>query len=144
VKDTSARLAIDDRKARAIATDINRDVFEAFKQILRDNEETAAKEYSVSSLERAGGFEIEKDFPGGGEKGIEKTNAEAAAMTETDKINMLSDIENPKPIAERITSEPLVDQLLHAPAAIPEEKIMVKAEPPANLPTDDPYREPTR
>lgn len=145
VKNTTARLGIDERKARVIASSINMDVFESLKQVLRNSEENTARESSMASVGQAGGFEIEHDIPGNGEKGEEKASAEAASMSETDKANMLSDIENPRPTAGRIQpGDRMVDQLLHAPAAIPEEKIVRKVQPPDNLPTDDPYREPIK
>ncbi|MDE2037601.1 MAG: hypothetical protein KGI69_00020 [Patescibacteria group bacterium] len=149
-------LGIDQQKARSIATDINTEVFDGIKAKLREEEKAAAP------IEQAGGFEIEKDAQAAGKPTDD--DAHAAAMTETDRINMLSDIEAPTSAApvNRLApqptpapkSEPLVDRLLSAPAgrtalssvkdAAPQAApAPLKPKPaPVSSSKADPYREP--
>ena len=180
-----SRLNIKRDKAEAIAKNINEVVFGPIRSYLQkwEEEEKQSKEIdhgageetvsdsSVSSIERAGSFEIEKGAPGA-EGGAAEGDGGAAVMTETDKINMLSDIEEPKPAPkanriipdmDEVKIEPMIDQLLGGPASRPQEKVEKKPEPPApaNLPTgtealtaapqapkappkSDPYREPIK
>jgi hypothetical protein len=222
VRDTSALLSIDNEKAKAIATDINSEIFNGIKSSMRALEEKADEEAPPStigasnrnfgsgqkfsgaggganggvlrdmpanapvrpsanaSLERAGNFEIEPEMPGAPMAGTATTGAAAARnmsgvgkwgmvapeATAADHAEILHGIENPVSHRQQVETredkehyEPLVDQLLKGPAAIPLEKITVKApidipaaakkesvkpsvpRPPVNLPTSDPYRE---
>lgn len=153
VSDASRRLSISEEQAKAIATDINAEIFDTLKAAMRAGEERVKaqefKESNTSSLEKAGGFTIEK------EAGLEHE----AASVPTYKADALKSIQDKEPY-----TEPLVDQLLKGPAAIPQERIVRtveetsgpsihaipakpvsipehKTEPPVNLPTNDPYRE---
>jgi hypothetical protein len=167
VRDLSTTLGIESGAAREIGDEINTGVFDRVKTHLREIE--GAQMTTIvdnSSLEAAGGFTIEHEIPGNGEASAERESRAAEAMTTNDRINLLADIENPKPTKETtvpkgimaqepIRKEPLVDQLLKGGASIPEEKIVRKvveapkvpdsgkaAQPPKNLPTNDRYREP--
>ena len=151
VRDASVRLAVDNRKAREIAGDINLEVFGSIKEAMmaaqRAQDSAPAEEShvesraeAISSMSSAGGIEIEPEP-------AEKPLSHAwKASSPVNKINSAP------------TTEPLVDQLLGGSVSAPEEKIEVKAplplapvaekamptpnvQPPANLPTNDPYRE---
>jgi hypothetical protein len=163
VKNIAKLLEIDQDKGRQIAEEVNKDVIQSIKFELQSQTSDNGIADNVSSIERAGGFEIER------EPAANASDEKAGAMTETQKINMLSDIEEPTPIrkavprgeetlktlqGEEIRSEPLVDRLLKNPMSLPEEKVekvperapvprsAPTAEPPRNLPTNDLYREP--
>lgn len=172
VRDISSRLGIDNDTAKEIAGDVNREVFDSIRDHMREADEpkpvTPIASVDNSSLEAAGGFTIEHELPGNGEAAAERESLAAQAMTSQDRSDLLQGIENPPPIVERpalrpmpqpepVRSEPLVDQLLKGSASIPEEKLVRKiaeptkipasgpsAQPPKNLPTNDPYREPIK
>lgn len=162
VTDTSSRLSISAEQSQAIAKDVNTEVFDVLKHNIMEGENAAqeniSRESSVASLERAGGFEIERE----GEQHTAATlTTPSYGMDKHDDAHnreeTLSHIESPipaKPTTATSTSpqhtEPMVDQLLNGPASIPEEKVArivvedeKKPQPPRNLPTSgDPYREP--
>jgi hypothetical protein len=140
---------VDQKKAFAVAQKLNAEIFDRLRLSLREaqdnggddvgldlNNEHNVRAEVVSSISSAGGFEIEHEP-------LEKPLAPSwKAATPVNKI----------------MSEPLVDQLLNGSVSTPEEKIEIIApqttptkvspapnvQPPANLPTNDPYREPTK
>ncbi|MDE1975522.1 MAG: hypothetical protein KGI49_03380 [Patescibacteria group bacterium] len=153
--------SIDRTKATSIAEDINAQIFDKLRSAMRTMQgeiqtesETQSQNKAISSIERAGNFEIEKvggDVAGGGGGAA----GETPDVTEKDRDTILSEVENPRSGAdsgtERVMSEPLVDQLLAGPTARPEEKVDVTPakpapKPPASTPSKpagaDPYREP--
>ncbi|MGC9605362.1 MAG: hypothetical protein ABSF56_01205 [Minisyncoccia bacterium] len=163
IKNIAKLLEIDQDKGGRIAEEINKDVIQSIRSELQSQTSDNRAADNLSPIERAGGFEIER------EPAKNASDEKARAMTETQKINMLSDIESPTPIrkavpqgeetlktlqGEEIRREPLVDRLLKNPLSLPEEKVegvperapaarpAPKAEPPRNLPTNDLYREP--
>ena len=168
--DIKKYLEIDDGLARQIAEEVNTEIFQTIRADLRSQtSQEAPPMLDNSSLERAGGFTIEPaDGPGFpvSQANISKpaspmtTDAALnATMTEADRVGMIKGIEEPamnrgplKPkTSEEAHYEPLVDQLLNGPVAMPQQKIEhvneaapvpSKAPPPINLPTNDPYREP--
>jgi len=147
--------------------------------VLRDIPGNApVKPSANASLERAGNFSIEPETPAPATPDApKKINLFEPDATEADHAETLHAIENPTLNRQQATAkadaehyEPLVDQLLNGPAAIPLEKITVKVpidipaesergqadqsskrfqtnskpsapKPPVNLPTGDPYRE---
>lgn len=141
VADISSRLSISPDRAQKIAEKINSEIFEGVKKNLITEEkpdEATTAESSVSSLERAGGFEIERASMR--ESSLEDKNP----VTPRDRNDLLAGLENPAPVQSRMASrgaamneepkkEPLVEQLLHGSTAIPHETI-------AHEP--DQYREP--
>ena len=152
VADTSRRLSINSDRAQRIAEKINTEIFENLKNELTERESSPeiAAESGVSSLERAGGFEIERTSM------RESSLEDKDPVTSRDRNDILAGLENPAPVVPRMTSsgasvtnggetrsEPLVEQLLRSSTAIPEEKInhepnKSEPKPPA---TNDPYRE---
>ncbi|MCX6716042.1 MAG: hypothetical protein NT077_03430 [Candidatus Taylorbacteria bacterium] len=166
VEDTSARLSINSEKARRIAEKINTEVFQAIKTSLTAEEKLPAEtemevESSLSSLERAGDFTIEREPMK--EAALEDKNP----VSEKDRSKLIANLENPTPVKPRMatsgaafteeirdesTNEPLVEQLLHGSTAIPEEKVVRQPEiPKPSQPgkqelkkpvSNDPYREP--
>lgn len=137
VRDISSRLSIDTDTAKKVAQDINTAIFQDLKNIMmgKENEDSSQdiselRASSISSVGRAGGFEIESDMP---------TNGEASALKNDRGFSAFSSGD-----AQEGPTEPLVDQLLHNPAATPEKKVVIEPkapQPPKNLPTNDPYRE---
>ena len=143
-------LEIDRAKAEQITSFMNTELFAAIKSELQAK--TSPEPLTpvvISPLERAGNFSIEPEIP-------------RAPIGKIDRASILSHIEGPTVPAgadsdETAHYEPLVDQLLNGPTSIPHEKIVRKpdiplppkaptvsvpsAQPPRNLPTDDPYRE---
>jgi hypothetical protein len=186
VSNLSQAAEIDAPTAAKIAADINSQVLDKIRSSMRAFEEKAEEEkpqspigisnrnFSNVSLERAGNFTIEHEAlsnvpPSAPKKSVNLLEPE---VTEADHAAILHGIENPPSRAasketreDREHYEPLVDQLLNAPAAIPQEKIVRIAadmgapkppstaasavkpstpKPPVNLPTGDPYREPIK
>ena len=165
------RLEIDRKAADLITQEVNQQIFEALKQKMQSQTipEPLAS-VTISPLERAGNFSIEPDISTapigkmGGGNSMGRWGTMAPEKPVEDRSAILKHIEDPTVpasksagTAETAHYEPLVDQLLNGPAAIPAEKIVRKpdiplppksptvsvhsAQPPRNLPTDDPYRE---
>lgn len=160
VTDTSARLSIGPKEAKAIADDINKEIFSIIREKMRDIEEgtekeAATAETAISSVERAGGFTIEKE---------DSDSRNLNGVSDNDKADILMNIEHPPASKESTQTvsenhiEPLVDQLLGAATARPVQQASHSAEaaPPPNLPVEtepepkpgapkpkgpDPYRE---
>lgn len=160
VKDFSRESGTDEELVKKIAGAVNTRVFSKIKLSMQvgdekntetpDTEKTA--EHLMAPLERAGGFEIERDSMR--ESSLEDKNP----VTPHDRANLLAAFENPPPVQSRMASrgaamtngngtepktEPLVDQLLRGSTAIPEEKIThvpEKTEPKKSA-VSDPYRE---
>ncbi len=147
VNDTSERLSVNAAKAREIAEDINTDIFSSLKNILMGKDPSGEKiipnDSAVSKLERAGNFKIEPTVPYYGAEETGRTGQGGTnPFTGSTQKNALPGIKNPM-------KEPLVDQLLRGAAASPEQKIDMDTrpsnpQPPRNLPTNDPYREPMK
>jgi len=161
VSDFSQVTGVNTAVAQKIATEINAQVLDKIRSSMRAFEEKAGEEtppspigasnhnFSNASLERAGNFSIEPEMPVAPSMPQKKINLLEPDATEADHAETLHSIENPTLNRQQAAAksdaehyEPLVDQLLKGPAAIPLEKITVK--PPANLPTGDPYREPIK
>ena len=150
VRDTSSRLSIGMKDAQEIANDINKEVFSAIKTNMRELEEktesasaTPASDArrDMAALERAGGFSVEPSLASSSADG-EESAPDSNEVNESDKNDILSGIENPKPApsmsspkAQESHTEPLVDHLLGNASGQTEQKIVHKTEePPANLP----------
>ena len=139
-EDLTKRIPIDIEQAKTIAVELNESVFAPIRnKMMEPKEDVKPPEKApkpVSSLEKVGNFTIEPD-----------------ARDQKMPQNKPS-IATPQPVNR------LVDQLMSAPAAIPEEKIAKTAwqpisttppvvetmvpTPPPNLPTSDSYREPIK
>jgi hypothetical protein len=157
-------LNINREKALLIARDANTLVFDSVRSHLREWEESFIEEENkiaeqkygqISSLEKLGGFSIEKT------DGAEDTSDENHDVTPADRDSILSGIENP--VSGNITTspkqevgstvethtDPLIDHLLGNPVTSTEQKIVNKELPKEKLETipkkpsgPDPYREP--
>ncbi|MEI6304497.1 MAG: hypothetical protein WCP09_00555 [Candidatus Taylorbacteria bacterium] len=122
--------------ANKIATDINNDVLKDIRDTMKDLSNEADKKISaandLATLEKAGGFTIEKDQtrdggPSDDTNGIGSGNQAETTVSYRDKAQILSDIENPTPSKESTLNkdtaevmvgphtEPLVDYLLSSP-----------------------------
>lgn len=186
------RLEVDRTMAERISSAVNEQIFKSLRTQLQ-SQTNVETEHTISSIERAGGFEIDRHPAGNGNGNGEENagngnggsgNGHYGIVSSADRVNLLEEVENPKPAPEHMETkapvptaasvaetksapiptpkvpgvapktEPLVDQLLKGPAAIPEVKVQRKsinlfdkpenkpvAEPPKNLPTKDPYRE---
>jgi len=140
VSDASSRLSISTKDAQAIANEINTEIFSIIKTNMRETGEAVQKARSdISSLERAGGFSVESSLASSSADG--QSSGEGMTdqdVTEHDKNDILSGIEDPKPAVSRTEEnnyEPLVDHLLGTSNRQAEQKVVHKApEPPANLP----------
>lgn len=173
VKTFSQEAGVDMTTAKLIAEDANTEIFNNLKSVMQNPNQTAepAKmdvpmtqepvsiNSTVSSLEQAGDFTIERESAK--EAILEGKNP----VTPRDRADLIAGLENPAPVVPRMASrgtdmtngnghtpmtEPLVDQLLHNSTAIPHEKITQEPEKtdssqtpiPPKAPTgSDPYRE---
>ncbi len=140
VKNTSARLAIDQNTAQEIAEDINKEIFSSIKTRMQEVEKQYSSESTrtqdISALENAGGFKLEPS---------DEESAGPNDVSEIDKVNILSGIENP-PLNKDINrqkgnkafTEPLADHLLNTASGRSVENIVrnVQSHIPANLPTE--------
>ncbi len=158
VKNFTRESGVNSDIASAIAKDINNEVFSKLRLLIQSMPEKSNSEVplpsknmignqnnnDLSALERTGGFTIEKESTSDTPDFIGKE------VTEADKDNILSGIEDTNPIPEtdseqieeKMTetyTEPLVDRLLSGATARSEEKIIHKQEPvaPSNLPTKE-------
>jgi hypothetical protein len=145
---------IDATKAAQIATDINNDVFSSIRESLRKIQDLA--ENNQADLEKAGDLSVEKDSTD--QMGAAATVSTADAMLS--QADVLNSIENPEvhsnlpiniltPVPAPTAAVPgsaLVDRLMGAPVATPNETVekkMPAPEPtPKTRPGPDPYREP--
>lgn len=164
---------VDEKTATAVAKEINDQVFSKVRssiQAAQTSRETASQpvqppaativpketpaQQNISTLEKAGGFSLEQN-----DEETENTQ-NTSGVSERDKYNILTDIENPLPAKEVATkkgsdesyAEPLVDRLLNTSSSQPEQKISQGAAPkfpppgpPAEPPKKkgpDPYLEP--
>ncbi len=159
VSTVSSRLSMSSNEARAIADDINTQIFSSIKTDMREME---AKEEAASSspasdarknmeaLEQAGGFSVEPSLASSSADG-EELASDTSDVDEADKGDILADIENPTPSPSTSTPkteedhiEPLVDHLLGTASVQTEQKVIHKTEePPVNLPTEEEAPAPT-
>lgn len=131
VDDVSKQVGIPKDVASKIANQINTEVFSKIRRELRENDEKKElEEKTVSSFEKAGGFNVERVEDEPGQSGIEIQNKE----------QIISSIENPEPSKENkfpkneIYTEPLVDQLLGSSTGRAVTKEHHTEAPPQNLP----------
>ena len=121
-------LEIDDDLANKITAEANKVVFQTIEARLRSQ---TANQQNLSTLERAGGFSIEK------EDDSDSADFSGVGVTSKDKDRILSGIEDPAPKEEvqqsyskiaskEIHIEPLSDHLLNSMTARPEEIIKYK------------------
>ncbi|OHA17255.1 MAG: hypothetical protein A3C79_02955 [Candidatus Taylorbacteria bacterium RIFCSPHIGHO2_02_FULL_45_28] len=125
VDQISKRLNISGKAALTISQEVNHEVFDSIKEYLRETEdgiqttvpESRPEENQIStlsSLERLGGFSVEKEVP----------ETENNRVTAADRGEILAGLENPP------ASVP-------TQAGIPPARVTPsRANPPANLPTD--------
>lgn len=125
VKTLTKEASLDESLSAKVAVDINKEIFDEIKSFIRNNSETSpldansentTPDSDISSIELAGGFEIEKE-PGEAVSAVGIGKSYGASMTSTPAT----------PIAPAPTPTTPV------PPSTPQ--------PPADLPTDDPYRE---
>ena len=143
VKHIQSRLEIDEDTAKKITDEVNQLVLEAIKAKLQ-----------LQAIEQAGGFEIERpDAPAVAAASPDKpvnllANDSSIEQPVEAKRDIMAGIENPGPAPVR--KEPLVEQLLRAANAMPEQQIVreTTAQPKKPLPPvppqpagSDPYRE---
>jgi hypothetical protein len=135
VKNISKRLEIDSDLAMEIAKEVNIQIFDVIKRNLQAMNAENDSSGSISALEKAGGFSVEKDEPVQQAGGYSfKQNVKTPNKQET-----LSAIENPGMIkttnrqslkqGNETFTEPLVEQLLGTP------QTNNKFSTPAKLPT---------
>lgn len=164
----SSLLKIDSETAGQIATDLNTSVFSALKQSMRETSEqneTVETEQSTvsSSLEKLGGFSIEKNEGNVSDENSAVNNEAKSDVGESDRESILSGIEDPAPsIATHVQKvnvmepeeahvDPLIDHLLTTSVSTPEQKIEAVAPTEPKKITEvqkpkgnDPYREPIK
>ncbi len=150
VSHASQKLNISSKAALLLAKDINSEVFDSIKDLLRkveaeipaeESETQENREQTVASIEHAGNFSIEKD---------DSVETNGNGVTSADRAKILNDLENPPARAGATTSnfsvpivsgskstsgsgtapenytEPLVDYLLSNPIAQSEKKVIVE------------------
>lgn len=166
--DLQKYLEIDQKLANQIAEEVNKEIFATIKSNLQSQSET---NQPLSSLERVGGFSVEKEV----------VETDSSDVTEADRGEILAGLENPQsrvatsgsnaplnlPTDEKSKgmpgamtpsatpenhTEPLVDYLLSKPAGQSTQKVSVGPTSNPSNPTPiapkrsgpDPYREPVR
>jgi hypothetical protein len=153
VKTFSKESNVSEKVATTVAEEVNSQVFSKIRssiQATQDGPEpgqmpaspsitpkATPAQQDITTLEKAGGFSVEQQ---------KDDNENTSDVSEKDKYNILTEIENPLPAKEVAAkqgsdesyAEPLVDHLLNTASAQPEEKIVEKstlgapANPPAN------------
>lgn len=156
------RLEIDRSLADQIVQEVNKAIFDTLRQKMQDHTAQEQKQSTISSLEQAGGFNIER-----------KEEAKNAEIKPLDRNQLLQSLENPprhshhtanppanlpsgdtavipqtKPsVVESPHTEPIVDYLLQNPLVQGEHKTVVQPPKSQQEPTQkaprgpDPYRE---
>ncbi len=138
INNTIKRLEINESLANQIATEVNKEIFATIKSNLQT--QTESNELTISSIEQAGNFRVEKEAP-------EQTNN---TVTPADRARILAGVEDPQTPTSAQTSnfstplvsgsssgqksssesenytEPLVDYLLANPIAQSEKKVTVE------------------
>lgn len=129
-------LEISQNLANQITTEVNKEIFDAIKSNLQS--QTESNESTISSIEQAGNFRVEKEAP-------EQNNN---SVTPADRAKILAGVEDPQTSTSTQTSnfstplvsgsssgqrpsqenytEPLVDYLLANPIAQSEKKVTVE------------------
>ena len=155
-RDVMEKLGVTADVAAKILAETNREVFDVMKSRMQA-QTSAANTATVSNIEQAGGFKIEKE---------PETKLERNEVTMADKEKILDGVENPmprsnvvppnlpvapltkRPQPEEVHTEPLVDYLLNKPTGQPQQKVQVASTPAKEAPkptqprsTPDPYRE---
>jgi len=151
VKNFSREAGVDEKTAMAVAGDINKEVFDKMRssmQAVQSEEgsrnrtidpdqvrfnqtqaDQARMHRDISSVEKAGGFSIERE--GGSENRVNYGG----------KNETMEGMERPLPGTEHEHTDPIVDHLLANPAATPEQKTTHHtAPPPVNLPEESASR----
>lgn len=157
------RLEITPKLANDIAQEVTKEVFSALRTKLQSQVTNSQPTSSISSLERMGGFSLEKEAPeSGGEvtaadrsdilAGLENPPASVPSHTGTPPANLPTDTRSATmPPAENHT-EPLVDYLLSTPAGRSTQKVSIAtpttlatqkplSPPVPQKPKNDPYKE---
>jgi len=163
VPTVSRELQINNEKANLIAKDVNTQIFDSVRSHLMEWEEGANKDLDsqmaekssqISSLEKLGGFSIEKSE---GSVSNENTSANIDTKSDvsaSDRASILYGLENPIPGKKEVATgdthtDPLIDHLLANPVSTTEQKVItsevVKKPAVINKPSGmDPYREPIK
>jgi len=144
--------------ARSITESINNEVLQSLRRESTTPPKEASDLQDHSAIEQHGNFSVDNSYK------HPDSHPEAEVQTVEDREVLINSIENPSAIRSVPTgtftsstnrySEPLVDQLLNSPTAIPAERITRRENfspadvpnndvpVPKNLPSDDLYREP--
>jgi hypothetical protein len=138
VRNFSGSTGVDTATASAIATEINKEIFDKIRSSMRAIEEDVGgipdeKPKTLSDLERIGGFDMEQSTDSSVDQG--SGNMES-------KQDILDSIENPTPANY---TEPLIDHLLSGPVVTIEQKTQAIPKPVPQPPKPkgpDLYREP--
>ncbi len=161
-KDIMHYLEIDAARAEKITAAVNAEVFQKLKDHVQKNIESYGSEQNTSSIEKAGGFSVDRN---------EAFVATADESKIENKAHLIDGIEHPVSGAEKISRkeipsfpqkqqtphvEPLIDHLLKGSVAQPQQKVTVASVPTnpstGSVPTPPPpppktgpdqYREPT-
>jgi restriction endonuclease len=155
VKNLSQEASLAEETAKAIAAEINADVLDKIKDFRNHSSEAKLEEDgpeqipvhkldSTSAIERAGQFEIERSP-------VLPDYRSESPEPRRDIVKGLEGAISSRTRTMEENIEPLVDQLLRGPSAMPAERVdrtqgpaddqETTPKPPANLPTGDPYRE---